>query len=82
MGQVETARDMCGALFLEHAPVLSRDGALLGAYIECLLLLEMTALLPRVLQAAYGTTVDMVSVLAGEWRVSFGNGLVLMVALA
>ena len=76
------ARSVCGSVFLDHVPLLMRDGALLGAYVECLLLLKMTALLPRLVQAIYGVTFDMVPMidrLAGpgveRWLLNFGNGV-------
>lgn len=70
------ARKICGSVFLDHAMALTRDQAVLKAYVECLLLLEMTALLPRVIQAVHGVAVDVVP-LSGSgprsWRVTVGS---------
>ena len=54
------ARAICGSVFLNHAMALTRDEAVLKAYVECLLLLKMTALLSRVIQAVFGVAVDIV----------------------
>lgn len=83
-GSAGPAKAVCGSVFLEHLPLLMRDAAALGAYVECLLLLEMTALLPRVVRAIYGVDLDMVPMsdrLAGpgarRWLLNFGTGVTL-----
>ena len=83
-GSAGPARALCGSVFLEHLPLLMRDHALLGAYVECLLLLEMMALLPRVVQAIYGVGLDIVPMshrLAGpggrRWSLRFSTGATL-----
>jgi hypothetical protein len=83
-GSAGPARAVCGAVFLEHLPLLMRDTDLLGGYVECLLLLEMTALLPRVVQAIFGVSFDMMPMsdrLAGpgarRWLLTFGTGVTL-----
>ncbi|MGI4799165.1 MAG: hypothetical protein ACRYF2_17000 [Janthinobacterium lividum] len=81
-GSAGPARTVCGSVFLEHLPSLARDGELLASYVECLLLLEMMALLPRVVQAIHGVSLDIVPMsnrLAGpggrRWKLNFGTGV-------
>lgn len=76
-GSAGPGRAVCGAVFLEHLPLLMRDVALLGAYVECLLLLEMTALLPRLVQAIYGLSLKMTPMTGRRWLLSFGTGVTL-----
>jgi hypothetical protein len=77
------ARQLCGSVFLDHAMLLTRDEKLLKAYVECLLLLEMTALLPRVIQAIYGVSLAMAPLTGPgprRWQLVFGNSVTLELA--
>ena len=81
-GSKPPAQRLCAALFVEHLPILIREPALLQAYVGCLLLLEMSALLPRLLRAAFG--VDLVMTqrdgpLSRRWSLSFRGGIALLV---
>ncbi|MDP9096661.1 MAG: hypothetical protein M3N26_08960 [Pseudomonadota bacterium] len=84
-GSAGPARTVCGAVFLDHLPVLQRDDELLGAYVECLLLLEMTALLPRLVQAIYGVSLDVMPMTGRvdgrRWLLKFGTGVTLAMPL-
>ncbi len=83
-GSAGPARAVCGSIFLEQLPLLMRDSLLLGAYVECLLLLEMMALLPRVVQAIYGVSLDIEPMSHGltglgfrRWMLRFSTGTAL-----
>ena len=85
-GRPAPARRLCGTVFLEHLPILARDPALLQVYVGCLLLLEMSALLPPLLRSVFGVELDMVrrgepgaGRLSGRWSLTFGSGIVLLI---
>ena len=83
-GRPAPARRLCGTLFLERMPTIMADPALLRSFVECLLLLEMTALLPRMLRAVFGIDADMLPLgdpAARRWRLSVSRCIVLLVPL-
>lgn len=83
-GRPAPGRRLCGTLFLERMSTIMADPALLQAFVECLLLLEMTALLPRVLRAVFGQEADMLPLgdpAARRWRLSVSRCVVLLVPL-
>ncbi len=79
------ARRLCGVLFLDHLLPIVREPDLLRGFVECLLLLEMTALLPRLVRAAFGVDLDMTRLggpASRHWTLSFSNGIALLVPAA
>lgn len=79
------AKRLCGVLFLDHLMPIVREPPLLRGFVECLLLLEMTALLPRLLRAAFGVDLDMArpcGPTSRHWLLSFSNGIALLVPTA
>ena len=85
-GRPLLARRLCGAVFLDHLPILMRDPALLEAYVGLLLLLEMSALLPRLLRAVFGVGFIMTrrhatgrnGVVRSGWSLSLRDGVELL----
>jgi len=59
MGAHAAGRELCAAIFLEHASLPRADHETKQRFIECLLLLRMTNLLTRFLEACAGIRVEI-----------------------
>ena len=72
------ARSVCADIFLQHAPLLAQKRSLCQSFVECLLLLNMTALLIRLVRAVDGADLAVTAVGGshpGRLLFSFSNGV-------
>ena len=53
-GPEQVGRELCAAIFLQHAQLLANDEPAKRCFLECLLLLRMESLLQPFLRACYG----------------------------
>ena len=85
IGRAEPARRLCGGLVVEHLAWIAEDPLLVRLLAECLLLLEMMAVLPRLVRAVFGVELRVAEV--GEfgsrrWMLSFSHGITLLMPRA